>query len=82
MATVADIKSNPHNLKIKELGAEQTARALSDVDAAVVNTNYAQAAKLPDKDILYTEPVNKDSKQLIHKYYGDKEITAWDLNLK
>lgn len=113
LATVADIKSNPHNLKIKELGAEQTARALSDVDAAVVNTNYAQAAKLPDKDILYTEPVNKDSKQwinvivankkdknkdaykavvkayqtkevkqLIHKYYGDKEITAWDLNLK
>ena len=78
-----------------------------------MNTNYAQAAKLPDKDILYTEPVNKDSKQwinvivankkdknkdaykavvkayqtkevkqLIHKYYGDKEITAWDLNLK
>lgn len=113
LATVADIKSNPHNLKIKELAAEQTARSLDDVDAAVVNTNYAVAAKLADNKILYTEPVNKDSQQwiniivankkdknkeayqdvvkayqttqvkhLIQKYYGDKEIAAWDLKLK
>lgn len=113
LATIADIKSNPHNLKIKELSAEQTARSLDDVAAAVVNTNYATAAKLKDSEILYTEPVNQDSKQwiniivankkdknkqaykdvvksfqttevkqLIKKYYGDKELAAWDLKLK
>lgn len=73
LATVADIKSNPHNLKIKELSAEQTARSLDDVDAAVVNTNYAQAAKLPDKEILYTEPVNKDSEQWINIIVANKK---------
>ena len=79
----------------------------------MVNTNYATAAKLKDSEILYTEPVNQDSKQwiniivankkdknkqaykdvvksfqttevkqLIKKYYGDKELAAWDLKLK
>lgn len=60
LATVKDIQDNPKNLKIKEVAAEQTARTLDDVDAAVVNTNYAVAAKLPDSEIIYTEPVNKD----------------------
>ena len=53
-------------MKIKEVAAEQTARTLDDVDAAVVNTNYAVAAKLPDSEIIYTEPVNKDSEQWIN----------------
>ena len=66
LATVKDIQDNPKNLKIKEVAAEQTARTLDDVDAAVVNTNYAVAAKLPDSEIIYTEPVNKDSKQWIN----------------
>ena len=66
LATVKDIQDNPKNLKIKEVAAEQTARTLDDVDAAVVNTNYAVAAKLPDSKIIYTEPVNKDSEQWIN----------------
>lgn len=66
LATVKDIQDNPKNLKIKEVAAEQTARTLDDVDAAVVNTNYAVAAKLPDSEIIYTEPVNKDSEQWIN----------------
>jgi D-methionine transport system substrate-binding protein len=66
LATVKDIKDNPKNIKIKEIAAEQTARTLDDVDAAVVNTNYAMAAKLSDKNIIYTEPVNKDSEQWIN----------------
>ena len=66
LAKVKDIQDNPKNLKIKEVAAEQTARTLDDVDAAVVNTNYAVAAKLPDSEIIYTEPVNKDSEQWIN----------------
>ena len=38
-ATKADIESNPKNLKITEIAAEQLARSLQDVDLAVINGN-------------------------------------------
>lgn len=66
LVTVADIASNPKNLKIKELAADQTAHALSDVDAAVVNNDYAVPAKLGDRQTIYVEPLNKDSVQWIN----------------
>ncbi|MFD4789169.1 MetQ/NlpA family ABC transporter substrate-binding protein [Streptomyces sp. NPDC058459] len=45
-ATPADITKNPKNLKFKEVEAAQTPRSLDDVDAAVVNGNYAISAGL------------------------------------
>lgn len=39
--TVADIVSNPKNIVIKELAANTIPSALADVDAAIVNGNYA-----------------------------------------
>ncbi len=66
LATIANITSNPHNLKIKEVSAEQTARVIDDVDASVVNNTYAVPAKLGDKQTIYIEPLNKDSKQWIN----------------
>ncbi|WP_295729102.1 MetQ/NlpA family ABC transporter substrate-binding protein [uncultured Limosilactobacillus sp.] len=66
LATVADIDKNSKNLKIKELGAEQTARSLNDVDAAVVNNTYATPAGLTNKQTIYVEPLNKDSEQWIN----------------
>ncbi|QNP73767.1 MetQ/NlpA family ABC transporter substrate-binding protein [Streptomyces roseirectus] len=45
-ATPQDITKNPKNLKFKEVEAAQTARSLDDVDAAVINGNYAIAADL------------------------------------
>lgn len=66
LATVSSISKNPHDLKIKELAADQTARSLDNVDAAVVNTNYAQAAGLNYKSAIFVEPVNKDSKQWVN----------------
>lgn len=66
LVTVSDIVKNPNNLKIKEVGAEQTSRVLSSVDAAVVNNDYAGPAGLTDKQTIYIEPVNKDSKQWIN----------------
>lgn len=47
--TVADIARNPKHLQIKELAADQTAHALKDVDAAVVNNDYSVPAKLGDR---------------------------------
>ena len=55
------------------MDASQTARTLDDVDAAVVNNTYANAAKLSSKDVIYTEPVNKDSEQWINIIVARKQ---------
>ena len=55
-ATPQDITKNPKNLKFKEVEAAQTARSLDDVDAAVINGNYAIASGLkPAKDAIVLE---------------------------
>jgi D-methionine transport system substrate-binding protein len=55
-ATPSDIAKNPKNLKFKELEAAQTPRSLDDVDAAVINGNYAIEADLkPTQDALVVE---------------------------
>ncbi|CAM5611104.1 hypothetical protein SALBM217S_09929 [Streptomyces griseoloalbus] len=55
-ATTADITENPKDLEFKEAQAAQTPRALNDVDAAVINGNFALDADLkPAKDALVLE---------------------------
>ena len=57
--TINDIKNNPKNLEFVELEAPQLPRSLEDVDAAVINTNYALEAELhPAEDALITENEN------------------------
>lgn len=60
LITPLDITANDKKLKIKELDAAQLPRILGEVDAAVINTNFALEAKLnPTKDALAIE--SKDS---------------------
>ncbi len=60
LVTKLDITENPKNIKINEIDAPQLPRVLSDVDAAIINTNYALEAKLnPKSDALFLE--SKDS---------------------
>lgn len=54
-ATILDIEENPLNLKIKELEAAQVARAVSDVDIACINGNYAIEAGLEEAIALESE---------------------------
>ena len=55
-ATAADITENPKNIQIAELDAAQLPRSLDDVDAAVINTNYAMEAGLhPKTDAIAIE---------------------------
>ncbi|MFI0448574.1 MetQ/NlpA family ABC transporter substrate-binding protein [Actinomadura sp. 6N118] len=55
-ATEKDIAANPKSLKFKALKAAQLPRSLDDVDAAVINGNYALEADLaPNKDALVAE---------------------------
>lgn len=60
LITVRDITDNPKNLSISEIDAAQLPRTIQDVDAAVINTNFAiQANFNPSKDALLLE--SKDS---------------------
>ncbi|MDE5925909.1 MAG: MetQ/NlpA family ABC transporter substrate-binding protein [Helicobacter sp.] len=60
LPSVQDITENPKNLKFKEMDAPQLARALSDVSASVINTNFALLAGLsPLNDAIALE--SKDS---------------------
>lgn len=75
LATVKDVSENPKGLKFRELEAATLPRVLTQVDLALINTNYALEAKLdPKKDALAIEgsdspyvnnlvarPDNKDS---------------------
>jgi D-methionine transport system substrate-binding protein len=74
-ATPKDIAENLKNIKIRELEAATLPRVLTQVDLALINTNYALEAKLnPTEDALFIEgsdspyvnilvarPDNKDS---------------------
>ncbi|MXV45045.1 metal ABC transporter substrate-binding protein [Saccharibacter sp. 17.LH.SD] len=42
--TALDITENPHNISVKELDAGVVGRSLPDLDAAVVNTDWARKA--------------------------------------
>lgn len=60
LASVQDIVENSKGLKFKEMDAPQLARALGDVSASVINTNFALLAGLnPLNDAIAIE--DKDS---------------------
>ncbi|MDO5708345.1 MAG: MetQ/NlpA family ABC transporter substrate-binding protein [Andreesenia angusta] len=59
-ATEKDIVDNPKNIEIQALEAAQLSRTLDDVDASIINGNYALEADLnPVEDALILE--RKDS---------------------
>ncbi|MDH1265767.1 MetQ/NlpA family ABC transporter substrate-binding protein [Pseudomonas sp. GD03944] len=56
LATPKDIAENPKSIKVRELEAATLPRVLTQVDLALINTNYALEAKLnPTKDALAIE---------------------------
>jgi D-methionine transport system substrate-binding protein len=56
LSTIKDIAQNPKDLKFRELEAATIPRVLTQVDLALINTNYALEAKLdPSKDALVIE---------------------------
>ncbi|NER65432.1 ABC transporter substrate-binding protein [Pseudomonas sp. MAFF212427] len=56
LSTVKDVTGNDKGLKFRELEAATIPRVLTQVDLALINTNYALEAKLnPEKDALVIE---------------------------
>ena len=72
-ATVLDIGSNPKNLEIKEIEAAQLTRALTDVDLAIINGNYAIQAGLKVKEALAVEDKDSESAQTYANIVAVKE---------
>lgn len=66
LVTVHDIVDNPKDLKILELSAEQLPKSLPDVDAAILNNNYAILAEVDYSTSLYKEEVNDNSKSWVN----------------
>jgi len=74
LVTAEDITSNPKNVKITELDAEQLPRVLQDVELAVINTNYALEGGLnPLKDALVIEGTDSPYANIIAVRTEDKE---------
>ncbi|KGD99658.1 MULTISPECIES: MetQ/NlpA family ABC transporter substrate-binding protein [Rhizobium/Agrobacterium group] len=55
----ADVTENPKNIEFAELDAAQLPRSLDDVDASVINTNYALEAGLNPK----TDPIAREGEK-------------------
>ena len=95
LATPKDIAENPKGIKVRELEAATLPRVLTQVDLALINTNYALEAKLnptqdaliiegsdsPYVNILVARPDNKDSAamQKLAKALNSDEVKAFIL---
>ncbi|MGX7078174.1 MetQ/NlpA family ABC transporter substrate-binding protein [Globicatella sanguinis] len=78
LVTPEDITENPKNIKIEELDAAQLVATLPDVDAAIINTNFANDAGLSLKDAIfvdadYPEKLSEKYKNSIVAIEEDKE---------
>ncbi len=60
-ATKNDIAENPNNIEIVETEAASLPRTLQDVDAAVINANYAIGAGLDTNTALAKEDANSEA---------------------
>ncbi|KXT74025.1 Methionine ABC transporter substrate-binding protein [Streptococcus sp. DD10] len=78
LATVANIKENPKNLKISELDASQTAASLTSVDAAVVNNTFVREAGIDFEKALFKESIGENSKNWYNLLAAKKDWKSSD----
>lgn len=73
-ATVVNITANPRNFTFQEIDAAMLARSMDDVDAAVINTNFALAANLdPLADALLMEDEDSPNVNILAIRAGEEE---------
>lgn len=75
-ATPLDIVDNPKNIKFFEAEAAAVARAIQDVDFAIINGNYALGAGFKVSDALAVESAESEAAQtfanIVAVYEGDE----------
>lgn len=75
--TPLDIVDNPKNIRIVEVEAATLPRALDDLDAAVINSNFALGANLnPSKDAIAIESKDSPYANVIAVRAGDEKKPA------
>ncbi|NTG35371.1 MetQ/NlpA family lipoprotein [Agrobacterium rhizogenes] len=77
LATIADIVGNPKNVEIKELDAGIVGRSIDDLDAAVVNTDWALKSGLSPKDRIAQEPIDGNPYRNFIAVKQGNENEAW-----
>jgi D-methionine transport system substrate-binding protein len=82
-ATVRDIAENKLKLKFEELDAAFIPKALGDLTAAVINTNYAvEAGFVPTKDAIFIEPKDSPWVNIIAVRTEDKDKPVFQRLIK
>ncbi len=81
LATVIDVTENPRNFDLRELDAGVVGRAIDDLDAAVVNTDWAAKAGLLDHRIAQESGENNPYTNFIAIRTADKDA-EWVAKLK
>jgi len=71
------IITNPHNLTIKEIAAAQLPRVLNDIDAAVINTNYAVSANLSPDKTLFSEDKRSPYANIVVVRFNEKNAAKY-----
>lgn len=81
LATVLDVTENPKNLDLRELDAGVVGRAIEDLDAAVINTDWAAKADLLEARIASESSENNPYTNFVAVRTADKDA-AWVADLK
>ena len=77
LATTADIVENSKDVEIKELDAGIVGRSIDDLDAAVVNTDWALKSGLSAQDRIAQEPIDDNPYRNFIAVKQGSENDAW-----
>lgn len=77
LATTADIAENPKKVEIKELDAGIVGRSVDDLDAAVVNTDWALKSGLTPQQRIAQEPIADNPYRNFIAVKAGSENEAW-----
>lgn len=77
LATTADIVENAKDIEIKELDAGIVGRSIDDLDAAVVNTDWALKSGLSAQDRIAQEPIDGNPYRNFIAVKQGSENEAW-----
>ncbi|WP_427023700.1 MetQ/NlpA family ABC transporter substrate-binding protein [Aureimonas ureilytica] len=78
LATAIDVESNPKNIQIRELDAGIVGRSIDDLDAGVVNTDWALKSGIdPDKERIAQEPLENNPYRNFIAVREDEKDTPW-----
>lgn len=72
-ATVLNIKANPKSIHFEEIDASMLPRTLPDVDAAIINANFALQAGLPADEVILREDKNSPYANIIAIRRGEEK---------